>query len=174
MEPSWALVFGILKEEYKGRGSVSGDCLENTVPEVQGSTWNKALSGSLPSGYSPLTLHFLTGCTGLIGSPYPQPSWTQIPFGPLDFPPSSGWKDSLIFFLFKDHLFLLLIWNEHVTKSVGFHWFQSVCWRGLDKRGGWGISGTDGFSSWHALLMLHYRIKKRKQKLIKNTRLEHW
>ncbi len=95
VEPSWALVFRILKEENKGRGSVSGDCLEITVPEVQGSTWNEALSGSLPSGYSPLTLHSLTGCIGLIGSPYPQPSWTQIPFGPLDFPPSSGWKDSL-------------------------------------------------------------------------------
>ncbi len=139
VKPSWALVFGILKEENKGRG----DCLEITVPEVQGSTWNEALSGSLPSGYSPLTLHSLTSCTGLIGSPYPQPSWTQIPFGPLDFPPSSGWKDSLkyiyFFFLFKEHLFYFeyeMNMSQRVVDFIDFNPSCSVCWRGLDKRGG--------------------------------------
>lgn len=88
VDPSWA-VFGVLKEENKRTGSVSGDCLEITVPEVQGSTWNEALSGSLPSGYSPLTLNSLPGWTGLTGSTYPQPFWTQTPFGPLYFPPSA-------------------------------------------------------------------------------------
>jgi len=60
VDPSCA-VFGVLKEENKRTGSVSGDCLGITVPEVQGSTWNEALSGSLPSGYSPLTLNSLPG-----------------------------------------------------------------------------------------------------------------
>lgn len=134
-----------------------GLCLLDTVP------WLSTLS---PAELDSLDLHTLN------------PSGHRHLLDPYIFPQVlKGLQQKKNIFMFEERLFYFkyeMNMSPRVLDFIDFNPLCSVGWRGQDKREWWGISGTDGFSSWHALLMLHYRIKKRKQKLIKNTQQENW